>query len=416
MRSLFGSLHAASTFSAPSGRLPGHAARGGGVFWSLLCALAGGLQAAALAWPLQAWVPPGLALGQPSGLLQIGSLALLVLALRQAHGGWQAVWRGWVFATAWLSGTFWWLFVSLHVYGGLPAVLAVLAVLALAGALALYYALAAGCFVRWAPRTLLPQSLLFAALWTLAELLRGRWFTGFPWGAGGYAQVDLMAAWAPWVGVYGMGAIAALLASSLAGLVPLPAAGQWAAAGSLPRARGWRPWTAALPAGLLAALWLSVWAGGWWRDAGQRDTASAGPLRVWLLQGNVPQDQKFEPGTGLALALHWYPQQIGHAVQAAVRGDANAPQLVVAPETAIPLLPQQAGTPFWQHLLGVLAQPPADPQPRWRAGDSRLRAGRLRRRRRGHPDPQRRAPGGVCRVARRRPRRLVGVARHRLHR
>ena len=54
MRSLFGSLHAASTFSAPSGRLPGHAARGGGVFWSLLCALAGGLQAAALAWPLQA--------------------------------------------------------------------------------------------------------------------------------------------------------------------------------------------------------------------------------------------------------------------------------------------------------------------------------------------------------------------------
>lgn len=363
MRSLFGNLHTPSTFSTFGGRPPGGGVRSGRVFWFLLCALAGGLQAASLAWPLQTWVPPGLALGQPSGLLQIGSLALLVLALRQARGGWQAVWRGWVFATAWLSGTFWWLFVSLHLYGGLAAVLAVLAVLALAGALALYYALAAGCFVRWAPRALVPQSLLFAALWTLAELMRGRWFTGFPWGAGGYAQVDLMAAWAPWVGVYGMGAIAALLAGSLAGLVPLPAARQRAAADGAPPARGWRRWAGVLPAGLLAALWLGVWTGGWWRDAGQRQTASAGPLNVWLLQGNVQQDQKFEPGTGLALALEWYPQQIGQAVQAAARGSASAPQLVVAPETAMPLLPQQAGTPFWQNLLGVLAQPHGAPGP-----------------------------------------------------
>ena len=39
--------------------------------------------------------------------------------------------------------------------------------------------------------------MMFAALWTLAELVRGRWLTGLPWGAGGYAQVDLMTAWAP---------------------------------------------------------------------------------------------------------------------------------------------------------------------------------------------------------------------------
>ena len=53
---------------------------------------------------------------------------------------------------------------------------------------------AAGLLALWAPRSRVQQGLLFAALWTLAELLRGRWFTGFPWGAGGYAQVDLMAA------------------------------------------------------------------------------------------------------------------------------------------------------------------------------------------------------------------------------
>ena len=31
---------------------------------------------------------------------------------------------------------------------------------------------------------------LFALLWMGAELLRGTLFTGFPWGAGGYAHVD----------------------------------------------------------------------------------------------------------------------------------------------------------------------------------------------------------------------------------
>ena len=365
MRSLFGNLHTPSTFSALSGRPPGRAVRGSGLLWFLLCAVAGGLQAASLAWPLQAWVPPGLAPGEPSGALQIASLALLVWALRHVHRVRQAAWRAWVFATAWLTGTFWWLFISMHTYGGLPATLAVLAVLALAGALALYYALAAGLLARWAPRSRLQQGLLFAALWTLAELMRGRWFTGFPWGAGGYAQVDLMAAWAPWVGVYGMGAIAALLAYSLAVLVPQALDALLARARSRNRgpgapqaARGWRADVPGLASALLlGALWLSVIGGDVWREQGQRGMAGTGPLRVWLLQGNVPQDQKFEPGTGLALALDWYPQQIAHAVQAAARGDAAAPQLVVAPETAVPLLPQQAGPAFWQPLLTRLAQP-----------------------------------------------------------
>src|SRR5574343_3929 len=220
MRSLFGNLHTPSTFSALSGQPPGREARSSSGLWFVLCLLAGGLQTSSLAWPLQAWVPPGLSAGQPSGALQIASLALLAWSLRHAHRVAQAAWRGWVFATAWLAGTFWWLFVSMHTYGGLPAWLAVLAVLALAGALGLYYALAAGLLALWAPRSRVQQGLLFAALWTLAELLRGRWFTGFPWGAGGYAQVDLMAAWAPWVGVYGMGAVAAMLAYSLAVLLP----------------------------------------------------------------------------------------------------------------------------------------------------------------------------------------------------
>lgn len=368
MRSLFGNLHTPSSFSALSGTPPGREARGSGVLWFLVCLLAGGLQAASLAWPIHSWTLPGLSAGQPSGGLQIASLALLAWALRHVHRVGQAAWRGWVFATAWLCGTFWWLFVSMHTYGGLPAWLAALAVLALAGFLSLYYALAAGLLALWAPRSRVQQGLLFAALWTLAELLRGRWFTGFPWGAGGYAQVDLMAAWAPWVGVYGMGAVAALLAYSLAVLLP-----QWLATligAAQPRRRvpgavasvRWSPadvrgWAAAL--GVLA-LWATVLGGGWWRDLGQHGTTGTGSLRVWLLQGNIPQDQKFEPGTGVALALDWYPRQMAEAVQSPA---GSAPQLVVAPETAMPLLPQQAGADFWQPFLGLMARQPPGSAP-----------------------------------------------------
>lgn len=387
MRSLFGSLHAPSSFNPMSRRPPGRSARGGGFVWLLVCLLGGALQAGSIAWPLHGWSLPGTVQGQPSGWWQIGSLALLVLALQFATRIGQAAWRGWVFSTAWLTGTFWWLFISMHTYGGLPAWLAALAVVALAGALALYYAVAVAFLCAWAPVSRSAQALLFAALWTLAELARGHWFTGFPWGAGGYAQVDLMAPWAPLVGVYGMGLLAALLAYALASLL----SGTWrhftawmespanrptrrALGGSAPTAPaprvqarlvpGWRgDWPEALRSLavclVLVALLASLLGGGAaWRGLGQRDTASAGDLRVWLLQGNIAQDEKFEPGSGVPQALSWYPQQIAEAVQAA-RASASGPQLVVAPETAIPLLPSQLGPSFWQPLLGQLAQQPA---------------------------------------------------------
>jgi apolipoprotein N-acyltransferase len=52
---------------------------------------------------------------------------------------------------------------------------------------------------------------------------------------------------------------------------------------------------------------------------------------VALLQGNIPQDEKFIPGGGVATALRWYGEQLR---------DARAP-LVITPETAVPLLPSQ---------------------------------------------------------------------------
>lgn len=278
--------------------------------WILLplAAAAGLLQALAVADP---WT------GQPHWWLQLLSLAALVLLLQRTGGARQAGLVGWAFATAWLGATFWWLFVSMHVYGGLAAPLAVAAVLALAAALGLY--LAAGCA---AYRLLSPNSkgvdaIVFAALWLLTELTRGQWLTGFPWGAAGYAHVDgPLAAWAPWVGVYGIGALAAWVAATLAGIT---------------RCSRWRGVALAVVLALPTVV----------QQAHGGFTASAGRFSVALLQGNIPQDEKFQPGTGLATALDWYGQRLAQ----------EQADLVVAPETAVPLLPRQLPEGWWPRLL-----------------------------------------------------------------
>jgi apolipoprotein N-acyltransferase len=132
--------------------------------------------------------------------------ALLAWRLAAAPSAGRAAWLGWCYGWAWLVAGTWWLFISMHRYGHLPAWMAAAAVALLAALLSLYLAAAAALFRRWRSGTAADVP-LFAALWLLAELARGVIFTGFPWVASGYAQVDApLAVLAPWVGVYGIGA------------------------------------------------------------------------------------------------------------------------------------------------------------------------------------------------------------------
>ncbi len=304
--------------------------------WPLLL-LAGWGQALALAWPFQNfWV---LQRGEPSAWLHGLSLLTLLWVLQQAPSFRTAAVQAWVFAMAWLGGTFSWLFVSMHIYGGLPAVLAGLAVLALAAFLGFYYALAAGAFWwRWRQASMGAQALAFGALWTLAEWARGTWFTGFPWGAGGYALPETLGWLAPWVGVYGMGAVSAAVAAAVVARVRQGGVGRnpWRGACTLWVAlAGLLCWTPAINP------WVQTRNDAWTRSTGRFDVA--------LLQGNIAQDEKFQAGTGVQQALTWYRGAIEQAV-----APANAPTLVVAPETAVPLLPQDMDPAYWDGLLGSI--------------------------------------------------------------
>jgi apolipoprotein N-acyltransferase len=88
------------------------------------------------------------------------------------------------------------------------------------------------------------------------------------------------------------------------------------------------------------------------QNSGAEFTQAAGKLKVRLLQGNIPQDEKFIPGQGVKQALTWYGEQLL----------ANTEPLVITPETAIPVLPQQLSPPYWQAIKNKYAQPLAQNQ------------------------------------------------------
>lgn len=291
-----------------------------GVFWFdiAIVFIAACASAASLAWPFDAPFSPGL----PIWWLQSLSLAVYVVVLHRCHSQRQAYLIAQFFAAVWLGATFWWLYVAMHTYGGLHSALAVVAIASLAAALGIYYALAGAVYWYLSKSNALRASLAFAALWTMAELARGTWLTGFGWGAVAYAHTDgPLSGFAPWVGSYGVVGIAAWVAASLA----------------LAWKASWLHRVATLACLALGAF-LAIHPLSW--------SSSNGLLSVTLLQGNIPQDEKFETGSGVPLALQWYGDQL----------IASTGSLVVAPETAVPLLPQELPEGYWDALTQRFSQ------------------------------------------------------------
>ena len=279
------------------------------LFW-LVALLAGVAQTFSFA-PFELW------------WLQIAALAV-VAGLAADAGAARAAGLGWVFGVGWLVSGLWWLYISMHDFGGMPAWLAALAVFALAALLALYYAAALWLFARCRLGAPLADALLFAACWLLAELARGVFFTGFPWIASGYAHaVGPLAAWAPWIGVYGLCTLAAFLAAALAAsLRPIGVRGRLRIAG--------------LAAVVVAAPHVL--------PAGF--TRASGELEVSLLQPNIAQNLKFDPAL------------MGTHLQSLLRQiDAARGALVVTPESVIPFTRSELTGTYWDELARPFAAP-----------------------------------------------------------
>ena len=247
----------------------------------------------------------------------------------------EAAWRGFWFGFAGFGAGTYWLYISMHGFAGAPAVVAIVLMLALWWLMAVYLALAAALVAWLDVRSLLIRALLvWPAAWVGVEWARATLFTGFPWLALAYGQIDgPLAGVAPVGGVYGVSLLSAVLSGAALVLI-VGAARERVVAG---------------------AVAVVVLAGGLGAGGLAFTAPSGAPLTAHLIQGSIPQDRK------------WRPEQLVPTLQLYERltFTSGPADVVIWPEAAVPStevrvrpfldrLDQQARARDLQVYLGIL--------------------------------------------------------------
>lgn len=216
----------------------------------------------------------------PFGYYLTAELSLIILLLvwfRSAAAG-QAFWYGCLFGMGFFGAGVYWVYISIHHYGHAPIVLAVLILLLLISFLALYPALQGYFLHRCYGNNSCSKFLLaFPISWVVLEWIRGWFLSGFPWLFLGYGHISSpLRGWAMVFGVYGVSFMIAQTAGAIFWLCCY---------------RKNIKFTVFLMLSIIA-LWFF---GGnlakinWVHKIGE-------PIKVSLIQGNISQQQKWDPG------------------------------------------------------------------------------------------------------------------------
>lgn len=199
-------------------------------------------------------------------------------------------------------------------FGGLATPIAVFAAAVLVAYLALFPAAMAVVTAR-AIRVWGPIGLLMAApAWTAAELGRQKVLDGFPWALLGYSQLPLLpvAQLASVVGVYGLSALLALVAATAALVVVDRRPRRWYVAAAV------------------SVLVVGVTGWGTLRLRTASLITSGEPVRVAVLQGNIEQNDKWDPAQRDAITER-YLAMTRQALAAGAR-------FILWPESSTPFL------------------------------------------------------------------------------
>ncbi len=209
-----------------------------------------------------------------------------------------------------------WIYNSVHDFGDAAPPAAVGMTVLLVLILILFPGAAAAVHARLRTRSWLLNTATFASAWTIAELLRGWLFGGFPWLLIGYSHPDsVFRAFAPYVGVYGVSWVVVFFASLLVVILFTGDKGHE----NPPRGK-------LLRLGLLLPL-LALPIGGWLLLSIEHSTAKDTSLRFRLVQGNIPQELKFSRER-LISSLETYMRLSND--------QSEGVDIIVWPETAIP--------------------------------------------------------------------------------
>lgn len=250
--------------------------------------------------------------------IPIVALAGLFYYWQKSSSAKQAAWLGFAFGLGFFGAGVYWIYISLHDFGGMPFWMAAFSTFVLCAFLSLFPTVVGWLSNQnWLSRK--PEITVIAVplLWALSEWVRSWIFTGFPWLTIGYSQVPYspLSGFAPVIGVYGVSLVTVFAASILA---------LWA------NKRMRRNITL-----ILVTLWITgslLQFSEWSRPVGM-------PVSVALAQGNIAQDIKWEPET--------VQRTLDQYLALTLQSDA---QLTVLPETALPMLIEQAPADYLQQL------------------------------------------------------------------
>jgi apolipoprotein N-acyltransferase len=201
------------------------------------------------------------------------------LSAKGARQRGRAFFLGLVSGAVYFAGTLYWLVETMTTFGGLATPLAVFAALLLVAYLSLFPAGFAAILARLVRAFGLPGLLFAPVVWVSTELGRQYVWDGFPWALLGYSQVTVLpiAQIASVVGVYGLSGLLALASTALAYAIVAR------------RRTRWVP----LAASALIVLGIAVWGAARLRSSELLSTGD--PVRVAVLQGNIAQEDKWNP-------------------------------------------------------------------------------------------------------------------------
>ena len=217
-----------------------------------------------------------------------------------------------------------WVYVSLSTYGGMPFWMGAIAVLGFAGILALFIAVCAYLVARFFSGG--HRLVVWPLLWLIFEWMKSWVLTGFPWLDIGYSQTpSWLFAWAPIGGVY----LVSLVVLALSALI----------AHSILQREGWP----IVVVGIIVASTFFVTTVEMTRAIGQ-------PLMVGVVQANVDIKTKWLSSERDVLINRY--RRLSEKIQTDIQanGLANNLDLVVWPETALPLYMQQTDADFWRSI------------------------------------------------------------------
>ncbi len=244
----------------------------------------------------------------PASIVSLIGLFYLWITSKTAK---QALVSGFYYGLGLFGIGIYWIYISLHDFGGMPAWIAVFCTFVLCAFLAIFPALVGYLSKKSSAISGSSLMLCIPLFWTLLEWVRSWIFTGFPWLTIGYSQAPHgpLTGFMPIVGVVGVSFITVLFASLIA---------FW-----LVNAKN----VSAVWQRKMLALLLCIWLGGSLLKLVEWTTPINAPISVALLQGNIPQDMKWSPD----IAQQTLDTYLTMAQQ-------SQAQLIIMPETALPML------------------------------------------------------------------------------